>query len=266
MKKLSIEDVKQIQIQILRVFASYCDHKGLKYFLAYGTLIGAIRHHGYIPWDDDIDVIMPRPDYEHFVNSFKNERYKVFCPENDSKCPFPYAKLFDNRTIIKECTDIRYSIGLNIDIFVLDGLPSDQSKAIRHIKNCSFWHNIIDIKKISLNRDRKFSRNAILFLLKLSVSPIHYTRCIRRLLTLCKKYSYQNCSYCSDLSYSGALRLDKTLFAEGMKGVFEGDIYTIPVGYDSWLNEVYGDYMQLPPEEKRMTHHAFEAYLKQEIG
>lgn len=262
MRKLSIEDVKQIQKEILKVFASYCNQRGLRYYLAYGTLIGSVRHKGYIPWDDDIDVIMPRPDYERFIKDYKDERYIVFSPGIRKDCPFPYAKLYDSQTVMKERTDISYSIGLNIDIFVLDGLPDDLSQAKKHIRKCSIWINIIEAKKISLSRTRNWTRNALLLLLKILLSPIPFRRCLDQLVRLNKEYPFETCSFCSDLCYTGALHIDKRVFENGCKGMFEGESYSIPKGYDTWLHAVYGDYMRLPPMEKRVTHHAYEAYMK----
>ena len=262
MRSLSIEDIKRIQKDILQVFATYCNQMGLRYFLAYGTLIGAIRHKGYIPWDDDIDVIMPRPDYEVFISNYKDERYQVFCLSNSKDCPFPYAKLYDSKTIIREHTDISYKIGLNIDIFVLDGLPEDLSLARKHIRKCSFWINILEAKKISLSRNRKLIRNAVLLLLKTLVSPIPFSWCMEHLVSLNKKYPFESFPYCSDLCYTDALHIDKRVFEDGCKCDFEGNSYPIPLGYDKWLKDVYGDYMKLPPVEKRVTHHAYEAYMK----
>lgn len=262
MTPLSIDNIKSIQLGILKEFVSYCDNVGLKYYLAYGTLIGAVRHKGYIPWDDDIDVIMPRPDYERFLSSYKNNRFKIFSPKNHSNCPIPYAKLYDDTTLIKERTDIKYTIGLNIDIFVLDGMPEDKSVARRHIQKCCFWLKIIDIKKISLSSNRKWTRNVILLLLKILVLPFPFSKCISRLVSLSKQYPFEKSSYCSDLSYTGALYMKKSVFGEGAKAEFEGYEYTIPSDFDSWLRWQYGDYMQLPPEEQRVTHHAIQAWLK----
>ena len=262
MKELQIKEIKDIQNDILKVFASFCEANGISYYLAYGTLIGAIRHQGYIPWDDDIDVIMSRPDYDRFIGSFKDERYKVFCPEHDRTCPFTYGKLYDSLTSIKESTSRKYEIGLNIDIFILDGLPSDECKSAKHVKKSSFWINILEIKKIAFNPQRKFIKNVELFLLKAGTAIFPYTWVRNKIIAINKEYSYYESNYCADLCYSGALRLNKSVFGSGASGTFEGREYAIPCGCDTWLREYYGDYMQLPPEEKRITHHSYKAYLQ----
>ena len=262
MQELTLPEIKQIQLDILIKFSSFCHDNNLKYYLAYGSLIGSVRHHGYIPWDDDIDVIMPRPDYERFLRIFRDDQYKIISPYNNRNCPIPYAKLYDDDTFIIEHTDIKYSIGLNIDIFVLDGVPESMKETKRHIRRCSFWLDVIDVKKISLNSKRSFLRNVALAFMKGLVAPLPFDKCMTRLVTLTKKYSYDTSSFCSDLSYTSALHLKKNTFGEGCEGLFEGRVFTLPADYDSWLKGVYGDYMQLPPEEKRISHHDYKAFLK----
>ncbi len=262
LKELHLVEIKKIQIDILNSFVSFCEANGLTYYLAYGTLIGAVRHKGYIPWDDDVDVIMPRPDYIHFITKYKNERYKVFCPEKDKDCPFTYGKLFDSQTILKEHTSRNYQIGLNIDIFILDGMPEDDNKALMHIKKCKPWLNIMDVKKIAYNKKRSIIKNLILFSLKLLFSPLPYNTVRNKVIKLNKMYDYNSSVFCSDLCYTSALHLPKSVFGSGIMAQFEDREYMIPKDYHTWLSRVYGDYMTLPPLENRITHHDYIAYLK----
>ena len=101
-KEINVEELKQIQLNILKFVDKFCKENNLKYYLAYGTLLGAVRHKGYIPWDDDIDIIMFREDYEKFVTTFKDVNYKVFATEVNSKYPYPFAKVGDTRTYFEE--------------------------------------------------------------------------------------------------------------------------------------------------------------------
>ncbi|MFR5682857.1 MAG: phosphorylcholine transferase LicD [Clostridia bacterium] len=125
---MSLEEIKSIQLDILSQVANYCDRNGLRYFLAYGTLLGAVRHKGYIPWDDDIDIMMPRPDYMQFINSFNNEKcaLRVGSHYLDKNYPYVIAKVYDTSTLCKENIDVEYSIGINIDVFPIDGLPETE--------------------------------------------------------------------------------------------------------------------------------------------
>lgn len=262
MDTIALDDIKKLQLDILKNFASYCEQNGLTYYLAYGTLIGAVRHKGYIPWDDDIDVIMPRPDYERFIREYQNERYKVFCPEFDKSCPYTYGKLYDSYTILNELSSRSYEIGLNIDIFILDGMPDNSEKAQKHIKNCSFWINILDVKKIAFRKGRSIVKNLELLVLKTILSPFPYRMVRNKIIQLNKKYDFKSSTFCSEMCYTGALHMPKVIFGKGKRCLFEDRDYIIPDNYDSWLTGVYGDYMKLPPVEERISHHFFSAYWK----
>lgn len=262
MKRIGIEEIKNIQINILKSFASFCEANNMHYYLAYGTLLGAVRHKGYIPWDDDVDVIMPRPDYKRFIEEFKDDRYIIFCPEKDEDCPFSYAKLYDSRTILDEHTSRKYHIGLNIDIFVLDGLPVDAKNLKKFMRECSFYINILNIKKIAFSEKRSWLKNMMLFALKFFTLPFPYNRVRNKMIKLNQKYRYCSSKHCSDLCYTGALCIPKSVFGEGHKALFEDRMYNIPTNYDLWLKMVYGNYMQLPPEEKRISHHDYQAFWK----
>ena len=149
MRAINSDELKSIQLDLLQKTADFCENNGLRYFLCGGTLIGAIRHKGYIPWDDDIDIAMPRPDYEKFVRIFNltQNYYQVMSIETDPDYAYAFAKVYENRTVLKELhypgdafgvyIDILYdnrtvlkelhykgSIGVFIDIFPADGVKN----------------------------------------------------------------------------------------------------------------------------------------------
>ena len=129
-KVLSLEEKKKASLDTLLFFHDYCEKNGLRYTLAYGTLIGAVRHKGFIPWDDDIDIQMPRPDYEKLLSGFVDtDEFKVISCENDKIYMFPYAKVLNRKTARLDGDGNQDSIGLGIDLFPLDGVPDDQIKA-----------------------------------------------------------------------------------------------------------------------------------------
>ena len=129
MKEISFEESKKLELDILLAVADFCNKNNLTYFLAYGTLIGAIRHKGFIPWDDDIDIQMPREDYNKFIETFSHERYKTIAPGTPlSKHSF--VKVIDTETVKIEAHK-KYKkgfLGVDIDIFPLDGTPSDENE------------------------------------------------------------------------------------------------------------------------------------------
>ena len=133
----NLSEIKKIELDILRAFRSFCEKNSLRYFLAYGTLLGAVRHGGFIPWDDDIDVAMPRTDYERFLKEFRDERYEVYDLSKKGYF-YPFAKLCDTTTVLIEEMSVKNSIGVYIDIFPMDGIAdndqSQHSKAKRLMK------------------------------------------------------------------------------------------------------------------------------------
>lgn len=259
MEKLNIEKCKKISLDILIDVANFCDNHGITYFLSVGTLLGCVRHKGYIPWDDDIDIMMPRPDYKRFIEEYNNPIYKVCKP---SCGMFYYVKVYDSTTIKYE-PGIDYKkfspIGVDIDVFPLDGIVNDK--------------RIID---------RLYKRECFLEMLwRLSVQPIFYrknplkaiNRIIpriigsRNLVKLIEKnaqtYNYNTSDYIvrmrrSPNGFTGAL--PKSIY-EKSSGEFEGHTFCIPKGYDAWLKSFFGDYMKIPPEEDRIQHE-YEAYYK----
>ncbi len=136
MKTIEIKEMQKIELEILKSFSKICDEHKLRYFLSNGTLLGAIRHKGFIPWDDDIDVYMPRNDYMTFlqlVGSSLEPHYKLLTPYNSKEYIYTYAKLYDDRTILIEWPDtVRYTIGVYIDIFPVDGLPESIKETKKH--------------------------------------------------------------------------------------------------------------------------------------
>ena len=143
------DNVKRMQkttFQILKYFASFCEEHKLRYFLACGTLLGAVRHKGFIPWDDDVDVYMPRKDYMsflHLVGSSFDSRYILISPYNSERYIHNYAKIYDSQTVLIEYPDtIRFEIGVYIDIFPVDGLPDSSKESNRFFKEMAKLKNI----------------------------------------------------------------------------------------------------------------------------
>ena len=131
MREIGIEEGKQIELDILKFLAKYCDEKGFRYFLAYGTLIGAIRHKGFIPWDDDIDLYMPREDYDKMIACFNKEApapFKLIEP-HEKGAKHTFVKIYDERTVKLENGSYGgRELGVDVDIFPLDGVPADQAE------------------------------------------------------------------------------------------------------------------------------------------
>ena len=264
MKPVSSNELRAIQLNILKVVADFCDNNDITYFLAFGTLIGAIRHHGYIPWDDDIDIAMPRPDYDRFLSMFDEEHpnFKIISIENNYDYGFSFAKVHDNRTIINETQYKQDEFGVYIDIFPIDGIKYHKQVHILRIIN-----KLLHTKKANFTQ-RTISKKIINALGKIILLPFstHFIlTIIDHIARQCPFGSTSKAGCICDSVVGERAIVDTDLFSSSIIQEFEGESFKIPVGYDKWLKSIYGDYMQLPPLEKRISHHVFEAYWKEPV-
>ncbi len=271
MKEISVPESKEIMLNVLGDVADFCDKHNIVYYLAYGTLIGAIRHKGFIPWDDDIDIMMPRPDYERFVELYhKKGNLGISSPLVDKECVFIYTKVYDPRTVKYE-EGINYDmfspIGIDIDVFPLDGMPSD-SESARYKKDACRNSVMCNLLERAISRPSKpgtIKGKISTALVNPVCRLLGKEFFMKRILRFAKKYSWDDSSLVHVVfpnEDSMNERYDKSLFLEREIVVFEGHEFWAPAGFDSILRMYYGDYMQLPPEEKRVTHHGNKIYWK----
>ncbi len=139
MKEIPADTMRSMQLEMLKYIDEICTSNNLRYYAAYGTLLGTIRHNGFIPWDDDIDLYMPRSEYEKFSELLQNDSayYKTISIEENEDYFHPFAKVYDSKTtIIENGIPTKYDMGVYIDIFIIDGLPDNQRTAIKHYKKC----------------------------------------------------------------------------------------------------------------------------------
>ena len=263
MKAINVDELKSIQLDLLQNTAEYCEKKGLRYFLCGGTLIGAIRHKGYIPWDDDIDIAMPRQDYDEFVRTFnQSESYcKVVNLDTDPTYAYAFAKVYDNRTILKELHYPGDCFGVYIDVF-----PADGVKNAIQVNKIKLLHKVLNTKRANYYK-RTLSKNVINTLGKLLLLPFSAHQIARWMDNEARKYAFGSLPMAGVIAnpYGPREMVDKSAFESEIFWEFEGKKYRVPVGYDVWLRSVYGDYMQLPPEEHRVSHHTFDAWWKDNI-
>ena len=268
MKKISLDEVKNIQLNILKKFDDFCDKNNLRYYLAGGTLLGAIRHKGYIPWDDDIDVCMPRKDYEFLVNNFisndKNLTIKSFLLNN---LDIPFAKIVDISTKIDSKFDeSEVNKHLWIDIFPVDGLPEDIYKVKEIYSRCNFYRTLLLLQDAKLGEGTTCFRKYAKYLLKPLAKFYGRKRCVEKLEKIAKSNPYETSKYVGAVTwglYGAGERMLKSEFEKSVELEFEGYKFPAFSCWDSYLTGLYGDYMQLPPVEKRKTHN-MTVYLKED--
>jgi lipopolysaccharide cholinephosphotransferase len=264
MRPLTDSETKDILLNILVEIDAFCSKNNLKYYLAYGTLLGAVRHNGFIPWDDDIDICMPRPDYEKFISTFKskNPRYEVLSHLKDNKYPYYFAKVHDRNTLLETKLTYKNRMGLYVDIFPIDAVPSDINLQKRYMRKFNFYRNIYNIRSIRLNRRRSPFKNALILMSRLVTSVIPFIYLQDKIDRISKLYNYEDHNLVSIAAVTDQrLVLDKKLFSEGIKMKFENIEVKVPVAYEIILSKNYGNYMKLPPVEKQVSHHEIKAFV-----
>ena len=264
MTEISIENAKIIQMEILDAVDAFCLENKLTYYLSYGTLLGAVRHKGFIPWDDDIDIAMPYPDYIKFCDSFSTDRYKVNHWKNNCKFFCNFAKVEDTRTILVEKISSSYQIGINIDVAPIIGLPNDLNEAKRFYEKIVFYRNCLGLKKTRFRKGRQLHKQGLLLLSRILLCGISFSTINKKIDSMCKKYSYSNSKYVICVGSFNPVKeiIEKSRLGDTIRLPFENKLYCVPAGYDAWLKQKFGDYMELPPIEKRISHHDFKMFWR----
>lgn len=264
MKKIDIKELRVIQIELLDFFADFCDKHGLKYWLDCGTMLGAVRHKGFIPWDDDIDLGMPREDYNKFIELFERENinpnFSFHSFETDGgSWHLPFGKLFKAGTLLKQDG---YNLEINVDIFPYDEAPDTFEGANKTYKKRDFLEKLNFLQSPRHNNNGNIIKRTVLGTLKffLRFFPKHYfIRLIEKSAKSNNNRGYTKMSnFCCGISMhpTAIKNVDRLI-----DGEFEGKLYKIPEGYADFLTCLYGaDYMTPPPEGKRNMH-SFEAFI-----
>ena len=268
MKAISIEALRQIQLRLLKCVDTICVENNLHYSLCGGTLIGAIRHKGYIPWDDDIDVMFPRGDYEQFIKIAGRRlpnNLAVYTCFNKQDYYYPFAKLVDTTTILEEpCDRLFEGLGVYVDLFPCDGLPNVEKKRNAYWSVIRIWKrlNTMVYQKTAKGESlpKRLLRKSVFFLYRFK-SKSSLAKKINR---LAMQNSFATSEYvaCSVAGYGMKEQIRKTVFDSYIDVPFEGEIFKSFSGYDEYLHSLYGDYMQFPPEDKRVFRHQFKAWYK----
>lgn len=267
MRLIELEERKQIQMQILDVVDEFCGEHNIKYSLSCGTLLGAIRHGGYIPWDDDIDIYMLREDYNRFEQEFPetyNGYLKLASLKRREDWTSMISKVYDDRTILKEHIIKCAPIGINIDIFPIDKVPEDKGEWLAFNKKRLSMLEFDRGSNRQISSKRPLWQNLAICLLKLRYIGYNRRAYIEKLEMYIQQFNSTDSSLVFETSSGARVKnpFPLRLFDSITEISFEDRKYKGFNDYHEYLTETFGDYMTPPPLDKRNSVHTYDSYWK----
>lgn len=267
-----ITDVKEIQsilLDALRYFKEICEKNKLKYFISNGTLIGALKYENFVPWDDDVDILMPREDYDKLLSlkNIENGRYKLISPKTTPNWRSTYAKLSDVTTVLKETGfDLGLEIGVSIDIFPIDKWCCGKYRAKLQAFYCDFLKRLLIFANAEyFQSDKNGIKRLILksmHSLGKTIGPERLKKIIIKKANKSKKYKDKNVGCVIWTCHSTKEVLPKEVFEKEDYVIFSGDKYPIPIGYKHYLSSLYGNWQEELPLDKQKSNHNIRAWWK----
>lgn len=269
--EIQTEELKALELGVLRYIHRKCRENGLRYYLMFGTLLGAVRHKGFIPWDDDIDIAMTRPDFKKLMDLAEADQdspYKVVSMFNVKDFSFPLAKMVDTRTRLVQygAVGTHEKLGVYVDIFLIDAVPDDEEEYRAYLKRAKF------AKRVWYLSQRRFMLRRGQLAKDICVGLASLPFKLRSSYAMAKKMDETCAAYAeADTRREGvvlmvdeqdASTLTRAQWADTVELEFEGERFTAVSCWDEMLRRTYGDYMQLPPPEQRVSIHDFKVYWR----
>lgn len=258
------------ELEILKFFSDFCEEKNIKYFISDGTLLGAVRHKGFIPWDDDIDVAMERKEYERFLAEFsqyiEGTKYYLEASEVDSNCVLNFAKIHDTSTTLVQSMVMEADNQQHVflDVFPFDREPDSKFKSYPQWLKGRLLSFLLNVRaKISRESAKKFPLNVLYKTLELKYNQKSNEEIIAIRKKITTKYNKKNTKYYSSIVMGrpGTCLVPVENINKKKKLWFVNDYYSAPFDPDKYLSSTYGEYMELPPVEKRKNYHSL-VYLQ----
>ena len=271
-EELNIEQIHKATLGIVEKLIEICDKINVNYYVAYGSLIGVVRHKGFSPWDDDFDVVMLRDDYEKFCDyCIKNENklkpFKLLSRKCEKKYPYNIARL-NNMNYKAVYDNVQgYESGIFIDIYPLDGAGSDVDKVLKKVEKkksnlfrITLWSIDDHYTKSTYN---KWYRSIIKYFVRGYSKVRGAKHFLDKMENFKNLYDINNSRYIAEMTWDSGLTLyEKSWFDKYIYMDFENLKVKVPIGYDDFLRCHYGDYMKFPPKEEQVPHHEYKVYQR----
>ena len=266
MKKITPEELKTLQLDILSAVDCFCDKYRIRYSMGCGTLLGAIRHKGYIPWDDDIDIYMLRKDYNRFEKLFPQVYDGHYCLSSflrDSRVLIPFAKVYDNRTIIQKRSK-NLTPGVNIDLFIIDDVPDEEDEWVSFNRKRKAMIKKLRHSSLKVSSINSWKKNIAAIVYSIRYAFLNQHTLTKEIIDFAQSYNGKGNRRVFETTLGMNLKkpFPKSLFDNIVDLPFENRLFKGFKNYDEYLTASYGNYMELPPLEKRVSFHTFDAYWK----
>lgn len=266
MDRETLRKVQLVQLEIAKEIKRVCEENHINYFLDSGTLLGAVRHKGFIPWDDDLDLGMLRNDYERFLEiapAGLREKYELITWKNDREYPHPMAKVIKKGTVyIEEARKDNGRQGIWVDVFPYDHVPVSQKQQKSQGRKITFYRALIRAK---CHLQTWTVHNSFIFSKWIKNLPVRFLSLFYQKKSLVGHYEKAAEQYNgepSELYFAngsstyGKWSIPVSCFSDFPEMTFEDDVFRVPADYDLYLRTAYGDYMKLPPEDQRENRHS----------
>lgn len=272
-KELNLREIQKISLDICKKIDKICDEQNLRYYLYGGSLLGAVRHKGFIPWDDDIDIVMPRKDYVLLLKYMKEHEkelkpLKVFNVDLIPEYPYMISRISNDNYYLEVGNEKPYGMGIFIDVYPWDGIGNSEREILKRKKKASKYSSLcyLSTRKKCIKENTKSKG-------KLLIKPLAFRfakiigkeKFMEKLNRMAELYQYENAKYVGCLVWG----------TDGVKGIFpkewmephiklpfEDASLRAPKEYDKALHRLYHSYMKLPPKEEQIPHHFYKAFEK----